>query len=321
MPGQFCNARRWGKAAETLGETKAEVKSVKSGKGGTQSKEREELSPEELEERRQKRREEHLGSFCASWRRFFFCEVGGVCRWLLLCALSSVGWCVPYTNLCDQWQDVKDERMKDEQTSHDWTEHAKQLMSMSYTRHMRQTIHCDDDGWSSCLRLFWKICSCNSSPTKIRMEEDLFPRPQVEEGRGKAERNCKVPILMKQMLWDKLFVDTGFGKIWRCFFWKTKCTNPEFGSSHKCAFTADQSWPSRKDKEKRKQRKEAERLRKEKKKAQIMWGWLQSPNSCSSSNGGRGRKEKVWSRQSRWRDALLQGTARNWAVTSAERYI
>jgi len=38
---------------------------VKSGKGGTQSKEREELSPEELEERRQKRREEHLGSFCA----------------------------------------------------------------------------------------------------------------------------------------------------------------------------------------------------------------------------------------------------------------
>eukprot|EP00434_Breviolum_minutum_P019626 symbB.v1.2.017311.t1/scaffold1341.1/size124323/2 len=47
------------KAAETLGETKTEVKkSVKSGKGGTQSKEREELSPEELEERRQKRREE-----------------------------------------------------------------------------------------------------------------------------------------------------------------------------------------------------------------------------------------------------------------------
>ena len=34
---------------------------MKSGKGGTQSKEREELSPEELEERRQKRREEHLG--------------------------------------------------------------------------------------------------------------------------------------------------------------------------------------------------------------------------------------------------------------------
>lgn len=183
----------WGKAAETLGETKTEVKkSVKGGKGGTQSKEREELSPEELEERRQKRREEHLGSFCAWVTAMFFFEGGWGCRWWLLCALSSVGWCVPYTNLSDQWPDVKDERMKDEQTSHDWAEHAKELMSC--TRHMRQTMHCDDDGWSSCLRLVWKICSCNSSPTKIRMEEDLFPRLQVEEGRGKAERNCKVPI-------------------------------------------------------------------------------------------------------------------------------
>ena len=125
---------------------------------------------------------------------------------------------------------------------------------------------------------------------------------------------------MKQMLWDKkIFIATGFGKIWRCL--KTKCTNPEFGSSHKGAFTDDQSWPSRKDKEKRKQRKEAERLRKEKKKAQIMWGTdCSGPVHAVRSRPGRGRKEKSWSRQSRWRVAFLQGTARNWAVTSPEGY-
>jgi len=49
-----------GKAAETLGETKPDSKPVKMGKGAARPPEK--LSAEEMEERRQKRREEQLGT-------------------------------------------------------------------------------------------------------------------------------------------------------------------------------------------------------------------------------------------------------------------
>ena len=123
---------------------------------------------------------------------------------------------------------------------------------------------------------------------------------------------------MKQMLWDKkIFIATGFGKIWRCL--KTKCTNPEFGSSHKCAFTDDQSWPEgrtgKRENRGKRQRGCARRRRRHRScEAQI------AVAQFMQFEAGRGRKEKSWSRQSRWRVALLQGTARNWAVTSPEGY-
>lgn len=96
---------------------------------------------------------------------------------------------------------------------------------------------------------------------------------------------------MKQMLWDKkIFIATGFGKIWRCL--KTKCTNPEFGSSHKrCVHRSVLTFQEGQGKEKTEER-GREAAQGEEEGTDHVRHRLQWPSSCSSKQTRQRKKRE-----------------------------